>query len=419
MALNDTITALGNSIINLVDRKTPIATADTVGMVKPDGNTINIDADGVISSNGGGLEVNNKLTNCLLEVPQDIKLELSDGVLTLKAGSKVYAPSGFEADGATPKFDEVIIGSDITFTFGTGNGTWFLSIDNLGTVQRGYYAQNQIHSGSTKPNDTTNKYQIWYDTSSNIIKVSYDTGATFGNSLALLLGVVTVSAGVVTSIDQTFNGFGYIGSTVFVLPNVKGSIPNGRNEDGSLNNIEAVTKEVTIRTSTNAYDFDLALYSNGLVNTTNIINSRNDEQNNYYYTGSTKLKSMSMGTGSFTTSGVSLFNPKQPFRAVDYSDKATVSGWGMPSNKYINLTLGASGSTYTAPANGFVQLSANKATQVDLLNISTGVRNGYGTQTENTYRFTFIPVKRGDTFSAWHTITTLDYFRFIYAEGEV
>ena len=56
---SQTITALGNAIINLVDRKTPIATANTVGMVKPDGSTINIDANGVISSNGGssGLEV--------------------------------------------------------------------------------------------------------------------------------------------------------------------------------------------------------------------------------------------------------------------------------------------------------------------------------------------------------------------------
>lgn len=50
MALNDTISALGNAIINLIDKKTPIATANTVGMVKPDGSTINIDANGVISS---------------------------------------------------------------------------------------------------------------------------------------------------------------------------------------------------------------------------------------------------------------------------------------------------------------------------------------------------------------------------------
>ena len=51
---SQTITALGTSIINLINRKTPIATASTVGMVKPDGSTINIDSNGVISSTGGG-----------------------------------------------------------------------------------------------------------------------------------------------------------------------------------------------------------------------------------------------------------------------------------------------------------------------------------------------------------------------------
>ena len=57
----------------------------------------------------------NQITNCLLEVPQNIKLELNDGVLTLKAGSKVIVPNGFEEDGLTPKFDYVTIDSDISF----------------------------------------------------------------------------------------------------------------------------------------------------------------------------------------------------------------------------------------------------------------------------------------------------------------
>lgn len=41
------------------------------------------------------------ITNCITEIPQDIKLELKDGTLTLKAGSKVYIPNGFEAN-STP-----------------------------------------------------------------------------------------------------------------------------------------------------------------------------------------------------------------------------------------------------------------------------------------------------------------------------
>ena len=58
------------------------------------------------------LDSKSQITNCLLEVPQRIKLELNDGVLTLKAGSQVIVPNGFEADGTTPKFDYADITSD-------------------------------------------------------------------------------------------------------------------------------------------------------------------------------------------------------------------------------------------------------------------------------------------------------------------
>ena len=44
------------------------------------------------------------VTNCITGIPQDIKLELSSGTLTLKAGSKVYVPNGFEQDGTTKKY---------------------------------------------------------------------------------------------------------------------------------------------------------------------------------------------------------------------------------------------------------------------------------------------------------------------------
>ena len=34
------------------------------------------------------------ITNCITEIPQDIKLELADGTLTLKAGSKIHLAYG-------------------------------------------------------------------------------------------------------------------------------------------------------------------------------------------------------------------------------------------------------------------------------------------------------------------------------------
>lgn len=83
---SQTITALGNAIINLVDRKTPIATASTVGMVKPDGSTINIDANGVISSNGGGTSRNiGEIVSSTVPLT-DAGLHLLDGALIDGAG---------------------------------------------------------------------------------------------------------------------------------------------------------------------------------------------------------------------------------------------------------------------------------------------------------------------------------------------
>ena len=48
-------------------------------------------------------------------------------------------------------------------------------------------------------------------------------------------------------------------------------------------------------------------------------------------------------------------NNKLDRDCLNYSDTGYnfMAGASMPSNKYINLTLGASGSTYTAPADGF------------------------------------------------------------------
>ena len=47
----------------------------------------------------------NYTTNRILEIPQDIKAELNNGVITIKAGTKVYIPNGFETDGITRKFE--------------------------------------------------------------------------------------------------------------------------------------------------------------------------------------------------------------------------------------------------------------------------------------------------------------------------
>ena len=101
--------------------------------------------------------------------------------------------------------------------------------------------------------------------------------------------------------------------------------------------------------------------------------------------------------------------------------KTIASGLAMPSNRYINLTLGSSGATYTAPANGYFQISKVIGTAGAYVNM--GVSNGVGINLQptgsSTYCKGFIPVKKGDVVSVGYTATgTTNLFRFYYAEGE-
>lgn len=102
-------------------------------------------------------------------------------------------------------------------------------------------------------------------------------------------------------------------------------------------------------------------------------------------------------------------------------DNSDLSVMSMPSNKFIDLTLGASGSTYTAPANGWVTYEGSGNNVVAWLHLLSGseatVTSGGPSQSyANVYAT--IPVKKGDTFRLVY-MTTTNYFRFIYAEGEV
>ena len=97
----------------------------------------------------------------------------------------------------------------------------------------------------------------------------------------------------------------------------------------------------------------------------------------------------------------------------------------MPSNKYIDLTLGASGTRYIAPANGWFSLDTwttsttsayyqlhNRTSDLALLVVPD---QGHVYQQKG-----FIPCKAGDivAFIYANIDTTKTSWRFIYAQGE-
>lgn len=102
--------------------------------------------------------------------------------------------------------------------------------------------------------------------------------------------------------------------------------------------------------------------------------------------------------------------------------KSLASGFGMPAGRYIDLTLGASGAIYTAPANGWVVLSKKTSATNQYVFLSQSP-NQTSIQCwcplSGQYAQAYIPVIKGCKFTAKYSAGgDTEHFRFIYAEGE-
>ena len=112
------------------------------------------------------------------------------------------------------------------------------------------------------------------------------------------------------------------------------------------------------------------------------------------------------------------------------SDKELITGFGFPSNRYIDLTLGASGTTYTAPANGYFVLNKSHGDNTNLeiltmLNLCGGTAQWVdGLIKRSMLTVTgisdgvYISAKKGDIVKIlWSYSGRLNAFRFYYANG--
>lgn len=108
--------------------------------------------------------------------------------------------------------------------------------------------------------------------------------------------------------------------------------------------------------------------------------------------------------------------------------KILISGMGMPSDSYIDLTLGASGSIYTAPANGYFCLNKIKISQNQYIAINRkskdsdafemGVWSNGNPAATSGLVYTYLPAKKDDLIQIYYSAGgAVSYFRFIYAQG--
>ena len=404
----------------------------------------------------------NKMTNCITEIPQRIKYTLEDGVLTLKAGSVVIVPYGVEDlteqyPKGTPFEGENFIVYDTQYT----QDRFFVwaecvrdlvrNAQDYTKVESRYYfvdlSSGYIGSGTTLLSGTTNPtstkaYSYMYNTATNLIGA---TGAdnvlkyTYPLALPLFIGESDTNT-FNAKITQVFNGYSYMGGVSIHDKGIKYLIPNGRNDDGTLKNVEITTDKITI-----------FIHDSGFTNRTNqaIFFNLNDRYtyplggsytlDNYTNTNGNLVFDTKLNKYFYNSASGGKYNERigvvvafanldanaqftslqynQPFRAID---KYEASGLGMPSNKYIDLTLGASNTTYTAPANGWYVVSKKGSSGHYV--IFTNDNNGL--QTVNVSNggssIEYFPAKKGDVIRITYNLTgATDKFRFIYAEGEI
>lgn len=162
-------------------------------------------------------------------------------------------------------------------------------------------------------------------------------------------------------------------------------------------------------------DFD-ASYSNSIYGNSNTVQPPATQMYLYFYVGNYTE------TAIVQTAGLNseLFNGKLDLDAQNLSNtgKSLIAGLGMPSATRIPLTLGASGSSYIAPANGyfFLQKALADSQYVNLAipDIMSITETSSGSQIPGI----FIPALKGQTVIASYTGTGQVYlFQFIYAEG--
>lgn len=345
-------------------------------------------------------------SNCITEIPQDINLVLSNGTLILKAGSKVYVPNGagvFNTITTASDLTTTYSGSDILVVYLRKDGTG-LSFSSLASTVSG---ETDSLAGTT--------YHNWYDTTNNVIHRYTSNASTPNHDCSLPLCIVTASGGAISSIGQIFNGFGYIGSTIFALPNVKGLIPNGRNIDGTLKNTKFSISSVITRTFTTAYSGEYDIFTGGTVFGALKNTYVYDEQLNYNLDTGNQYNNTHIGRLYMTSGVISKFSIKTVFHMLDYNDSEYIAKCAMPSDKYIDLTLGVSGTSYTAPADGYFSAYSVNTGNIALYNTTENLGNSSPVISQ-VGSFVSCPARKGENVLCVYTGSTI-YLKFVYAQG--
>lgn len=288
------------------------------------------------------LNINNYISNCIKELPQTSAFRVEDGKLIILSGSSLYEPIGKievedEEDMVTITIDPIPNTSVVTLTaigrMDNAYNKFTLNSDIVSdviTLSSGNYmvsynkstnsliyldVETQQFSGSTQP--SVSSQAIWYNEDENIIKYT-DNGTIWTQNCVLPICIVHIENEVgITNVEQTFNGYGFIGSTLFVYDNLVGLIPNGRNSDGTAKNAEFKTTRVYSETFTDSSEKNILVSNKGIIGSTAYVFNN---ALNYNFNGGNMVEYCHIGRLTTEDGLIKTIDFKSVFSALDYNE---------------------------------------------------------------------------------------------------
>lgn len=225
--------------------------------------------DGLARLNSVDALKTTQITNCVVEAPQNIKYEIGETGITIKAGTLVVFPYGTEDLSSTYTAGSTFFSSQFTVvkTLMKSNRFYVLCKTNSdyklskhGIRNTNFLAQfgvdtstngqifiltkpTSCSTGTTDYTDYTERHTHWNITT-NLIKSGNVNVDETNRILALpifecYVGESTTDDGdyIPESVVEDFNVAGYFANAIWQADGIKIAYPNGRNADGSLNNI--------------------------------------------------------------------------------------------------------------------------------------------------------------------------------------
>ena len=241
-----------------------------------------------------------------------------------------------------------------------------------------------------------------YDSTNNTVRLPKITGVMEGTTDATALGDL-VEAGlpnITGEMQAGVRGFA-------AVPTMTGAF--GSKTAGSV-----YYSNDAFSTTNTTYDFDASRSSSLYKNNFNKVQPQTIKCYYYIVIATTTKTEIEVDIDQVATdlngkADVDLTN-------VNNSGSSRSAGWAMPSSTYTSLTVGASGTSYTAPSTGFVFVNATCSIGGYCCVYSNRLET-ISQSYNNTTITNWVPVKKGESFQLNYSGATIKSFIFVYAEG--